>query len=764
MALRLSPKWIQNFCKLDASIEDLSDMLSQTGLETEIIDDLYLDPKLVVGEILSIEKHPDAEKLNICQVNIGKKVVTIVCGCKTVTNAKLVIVAPPGSKLPGIEIGKAVLRGIESEGMICSLNELGLAENTLGIYHIHESVAAGTSVVDWLEHDQQLLEIDITPNRGDCLSVYGIARDLSASQNKPLISYPKGQDLAKIEGSQLFEVNSGSVPAYAAMQMTINPKRQTPLYMLNRLRQAGMGSNHLVVDILNYIMLEIGQPMHGFNQDALSLPLVMTDKIETPCLLLDKELYNTKPWDLLVCDQKEPQALAGIMGGYKSRMQEDTVNVQLESAIFAPECIAKSLRRCHLNTDASYRYERSVAVDLNEIALSYAAELLVEYADAKIINKQCYQVLPKQTEIRLDAKFANEYLGIELDEKDMKAMLGRLGMEIKDSSVTIPYYRHDIKEFVDLVEEIARLYGYNNIPLSEMTDILEPKVIHQDKHHMTKLAMTHFGYHEVVQFSFISKTLLDTFKVDVDAIEIHNPIHAEYGHMRTHLWQSLILAAQYNYQRQHQNIKLFEVGSVFHLKGKKIEEPKHIAALAMGKIDSGYLNSDKVVDYYYMQSIVLNILNEYGHPNVSFVKSKSEALHPNQSADIILNGKGIGSVGMLHPKVALELGLFEVGLLDLNLELLNNSGIEKVIRPSKYPAVTRDITLSVKQDVSVQSLEIKVKDIPYMVSMQLIDIYMQDDSSKNITWTIKFQSYKETLSDKTILESMKLILNQMNKE
>lgn len=763
MALRLSPKWIQSFCKFDGSIEAMANALSQSGFETEVVEDLIIDDKIVVGEVVSVEKHPNAEKLNVCKVSTGSELLTIVCGCPTVTTARYVLVAPIGTKLPGITLSQVTLRGVVSEGMICSLSEIGLVEESQGIYHLHETVAVGTKLVDWLKHDHQLLEIDITPNRGDCLSVYGMARDLAASQNIGLQDYEQ-EILASVDDKVLFSTELEDVSAYAALALTVNPEKKTPLFILNRLRQAGIGPNHVVVDILNYVMLETGQPMHGFDQDALSLPLEIKEGKTASLTLLNGDEYAINPWDIVVYDQKGPQALAGIMGGFTSRVQSTTVRIQLESAIFKPERIAKSLRRCSLRSDASYRYERGVSPDLNEKALAYAAGLLEEYAGAMFLGKQYYQQRPVEKKIKLTKEFTNQYLGIDIDSMTIIDLLGRLGMTVstqeKVLTVTVPHHRYDVTIKEDLVEEIARLYGYNNIPLKEMTGVLNPRLPEKDQIYDAKIAMVHMGYHEVVQFSFVPESLLSIFPAG-PAIEIDNPINERYSFMRTHLWQSLILAAQYNYQRQQNNLKIFELGTVF-CQEDKICESQQIAYLAMGDIKTGYSSKKETVDYFYMQSVVLKLIQHYTIESIDFQRTEHPALHPNQSADIFIDGQLVGSVGMLHPKTAIALNLPEIGLCYIDIDNFPVVAQSKIQRPSKYPAIYRDVTLSVNASVTVASLEAKVENIPNMVSMTLSDIYTQEKGVQKITWTIKFQSTQETLSDKKINAAMTIIQQQLD--
>jgi len=756
MSLRISPKWLQEYCQIDGSAEKIADHLSTSGFEAEVIDDIVIDPKLVVGEILSCKKHPEADKLNVCQVSVGSETLQIVCGCKTVVNAKYVIVAPVGSAIPGMTLKPVKLRGMDSQGMICSLKEIGLVDVSNGIYHIQESVTVGMPIVELIKHENKILEIDVTPNRGDCLSVYGIARDLAASQNKTLLPYPEGLDLSKIDTTDaLFEVRSKNVVAYDALTAEINPESQVPLYMVNRMRQAGMGINHVVVDVLNYVMLEIGQPMHGFDQETLVLPLVMKEGDDQSFKLLDDSEYQPKEWDVLVCDQEIPQALAGIMGGHTSRMQEKTVKLQLESAVFSPKAIAKSLRRCQINSDASYRYERGVSSDLNQVALAYTARLLAQHVDANfsLYQSYCQDIAP--TSVAFDAKFINQYLGAEIPEEEMRSMLQRLGFKGDNQQLVVPAYRYDVALPVDLAEEVARLYGYNNIALEPIYGALVPRLVKTDLSSSMKSALVNYGYHEAVQFSFISAEMLSLFKGEGMVVELSNPIHSDYPYMRTHLWQSLILAAKNNHKRQLASVKLFEQGDVFYTKEDTVVERPQIAAIATGTKDIGYHHEERDVDFYDMQSLALSLLNQYGIEGVYLKPSDYSSLHPKQSADIFFKGECVGTVGMLHPEVEIQIGLPTAGLMVLYLDKIQTKSPSVAKVPSKYPSVTRDITITVGVDDSageVQSALIDA-DIPYLKAVLLKDIYHQDDKV-SITWSLLFQSDSETLSDKLIEKSL----------
>lgn len=763
MALRLSPKWIQEYCPHNLSTDKLAEVLSRYGLETEVIEDITIDPKIIIGEITSIEKHPDADKLNVCKVSVGSEVLQIVCGCPTVVDAKKVLVAPVGTKIPGMTLKPVKLRGVESQGMICSLKELGLAEEGSGIYHVHENIETGTHLIDYLKHDSQLLEIDITPNRGDCLSIYGIARDLSAVLGKALAPYPEG-DISKIAATdKLFTVSSKAVSAYDALVGEVDSSARVPLYMENRLRQAGMGLNHTVVDILNYVMLELGQPMHAFDQESLTLPLVMQDGSSQAFTLLNDESYQPNAWDTLVCDQKSPQALAGIMGGMDSRMQANSKRIQLESAVFAPWAIAKSLRKNKLQSDASYRYERGVSTDLNQVALRYSARLLAEYAGATFTEYQSYQRVESQPAIVVNIESINQQLGLALEEREVWDMLTRIGITQEGSNALIPPYRYDITQLVDLVEEVARLHGYDNIPLEPMVCELSPVNSKESLEERLKYKMPLLGYREVVQFSFVSEALLETFPAIGDAVEIANPINSEYSFMRTQLIQSLVLAAQYNYQRQIPQMKLFETGEVFRSYKGEIQETKQLAALCMGDISSGYGNDVRVVDFYDMQALLNSLLSDYDSKAIAFTACTYSHMHPKQSAQVLYHEQPIGYIGMLHPKVAKTLNLPKVGLLSVDLTQLPDIHREPIIPPSKYPSVSRDITVSLNNSVSLGELERQVLalNIRELKELVLKDIY-STDSGKNVTWSIQFQSYEGTLKDKTIDGYMRLVQEQLS--
>lgn len=762
MSLTISPKWLQSYCQIDATTEQLASMLSDSGFETEVIDDLYIDPKLVIGEVLQVEKHPNADKLNLCKVDIGGEVLSIVCGCPTVPSARLVIVAPVVSTLPGMILKPVKLRGVDSEGMICSLQEIGLVEEGgKGIYHVKEDLSAGQRLIDVLEHDARLLDIDVTPNRGDCLSVYGIARDLAASQKATLSSYPSGIDLGLVvKSSELLGRMADGVSGYDAMTGTLDRTASPPLYMINRLRQAGMGLNHVVVDILNYVMLEIGQPMHAFDQRYLDGPLSVTQGGEQSLKLLNDEDYKPKAWDLMVCDQKGPQALAGIMGGMDSRMLPDSDTIQLESAVFFPRYIAKSLRNCQLNSDASYRYERGVSIDLNQTALAYAAKLLERYAGASFTAYQSYKLDAELVSVSISVDKINRYLGTTIREDEVQDILQRLGMDVSANwKVSVPSYRYDVSMDVDIIEEVARLYGYNNIALEPMHSELNPAPLSRDTTMQCKQAMVQAGYQEVVQFSFVSEQLINIFQGEGVPVVLRNPIHAEYNYMRTHIWQSLILAAQHNYQRQITDMKLFEVGETFSSLKDEISEPTSLGAICIGQVNHGYGHHDECVDYYTMQSLARTALSAYGIHQFLLQECSDGALHPKQSANIVSEGVVLGTIGMLNPNVCQVLSLPDTGLMVLHLDRLA-SGQQNPIRiPSKYPAVSRDVTITVGLDVKAGDMQndIVSADIPYLKTIVLQDIYSQSSDAVNITWRIGFQSSEKTLSDKSVEKSMLVI-------
>lgn len=750
MALRLSPTWIKEYCKLDLDVNQIADMLSQYGLETEVIDDIHIDPKLVIGEVIEVVGHPNADKLNVCKVDIGSEVLQIVCGCPTVKHAKHVVVAPIGSTIPGMTLKPVSLRGVDSEGMICSLKELGLAEEGSGIYHFSEEVVVGRPLAKHIHHDEKILEIDVTPNRGDCLSVYGVARDLAAASNSVLASYPKGLDLDSLSKTEeLFVVKSDAVTAYDALVGSIDYCHLPPLYMINRLRQACMGLNHTVVDILNYVMLEIGQPMHAFDQDTLSLPLIMESGSNKSFKLLDDSDYSPKAWDTLVSDQSGPQALAGIMGGMDSRMQEHTKNIQLESAIFSPQSIAKSLRQCKLQSDASYRYERGVSLDLNQVAISYCAALLAKYTNAEFTLYQSYHSNPNKTAITIDYDLINSTLGTQINNTEIDSILSRLGIDLNKEQAYIPYYRYDMTMPVDLIEEVARLYGYNNIPLEPMYGSLTPKSRDRSVSFELKNKLQYMGFQEVVQFSFTSHALLNQFFNEADAIEIANPIHSEYGHMRTNILQSLIMAAQYNTQRQFNNLRLFEVGEVFSLVNNQVIERPELGVILSGKI-MGEIGQERDVSFYDAKLVADRLLVNI--KGIEYKRASSSYLHPNQSAQIMHNGKILGYVGVLHPKAVESLSLHQAAIVHLYLNNLPETQYEGFSIPSKYPPVWRDITVTLPKDAAVGEIsqQVTARELEYVTNIQLKDIFQNTDGTKNVTWAIMLQSQEATLTDKII--------------
>lgn len=762
MALRLSPRWIREYLQADLTTAALLEQLNATGFESELVDDLVIDPSIVIGKVVAVEKHPNADKLNVCQVHTGEKTLTIVCGCPSVTDAEYVIVAPIGAKLPHLTLKAVEIRGVASEGMLCSLQEIGLLEASNGIFHFSESVDVGMPLVEHLKHDSQLIEIDITPNRGDCLSVYGIARDLAATLNVGLESYPDHHGLSdSLERTdKLFDVNSDAVYTYNAMILSIDAQSKTPLMMVNRLRQAGMGCNHVVVDILNYIMLELGQPMHGFDQTSLNLPLIVDTKEKQSCLLLDDSVYETRGHDILVRDQSATHALAGVMGGFDSRMRPESTEVQLESAVFAPHAIAKTLRKSKLGSEASYRYERGVSSDLSEMAMFYAADLLMKHTGAVLKAYQLYNNVPEHKRIKPDTARINQCLGTSLTNEQVEHYLTRLGFENDGGDMIVPPYRYDVSILVDLIEEVARLYGYDQIDLEPMTGSLMPRQREADGQDACKTALMLMGYNEVVQFSFVSKASTVSISEDCKVIELENPIHSEYGCMRTNMIQSLLMAAQYNQQRQINSLKIFETGKVFRGTKDGIIEPSYVAGLCMGTYSSGFLNADESCDYYHIQSDMLTMLKHLGLSGAVLKRCGRSDMHPAQAADVYMNDAYIGYVGKLHPALCEAYGLEDVCVFNLCMDALPQKPELEVGMPSKYPCISRDITYDHKKDQPIAEVldAIVSADIEHLKHAALQTIY-ELDGKLNVTLSIVFQSDEKTLADKQIDKAMDRIRN-----
>ncbi|MDC3180876.1 phenylalanine--tRNA ligase subunit beta [Gammaproteobacteria bacterium] len=749
----ISAQWLNELLQQSLSAQDIAEHLSSTGFESELLDDnVVLSDRLVVGEVKSVTAHPDATKLNVCQVDIGQEIVQIVCGCPTVKEAKYVIVAPVGTKLPKLEIKPVNLRGIESNGMICALGEIGFEVSQKGIFHIDEDVTVGQSIRD-LVLTSQRIDVDITPNRGDCASACGIARDYAASANlvwerEALASnWPKGA---------LVEIDTPAVINFSAARVLVDMRRSLPLAITQRLTQSGIKLINPVVDLLNYAMIYLGQPMHAYDASAVKLPLKAGfEAKKTTMKALDEVSYEIDTHDLVIKDQAAIVGLAGIIGSDATKVTDVTTEVVLESAIFDPKVLAKTLRQNNIQTDAAYRFERGVSPDLNEYALTYVLQMMERYLGARVVEVDCYRTQYEPKQVKTSVQWINQYLGTVISSEEMQSYLNRLGINTQlindDLNSIIPPHRHDISESVDIAEEVARLYGYNRIPLSPMqTDLLVSSAkINQVSE--AKKILYQLGMHEILTYSYTSEYLVRLTDKDANPFQIENPIHADFDLMRTHMWQTMLPVLQYNQSRQQHNIHLFEAGHVFLRGDGEPKESMVLAGLMSGQEkEKSYLQDERQVDYYDAQSIVHQLLDRLGYKAL-FRAVEHAVLHPLQAAEIVIESVVVGYVGRMHPILNSALEISEVYGFWVDMDKLPSVTGYDISLPSKYPSITRDLTLEFPEgsalgDVIRHWESLMIKDLHHI---ELLDCYHHNDVNA-ATFRFTFQSHSQTCADQDV--------------
>ncbi|MDC1287736.1 phenylalanine--tRNA ligase subunit beta, partial [Gammaproteobacteria bacterium] len=709
--MEISESWLREWVDPPVDSDTLISQLTMAGLEVEgwrsaapMLDGV------VVAEILSVEKHPDADKLNLCQVDDGEEQVTVVCGARNVRAGLKVAFARVGAELPGIRIEKAKLRGVESFGMICSATELELAETSDGILELPADAPKGTSIVDYLALADRIIEIDLTPNRGDCLSIAGVAREVSAINRLPLVR----AEVAEVADSvaQSFSVDLEAAehcPRYVGRVIRgIDPQARTPLWMQEKLRRCGLRPISPVVDITNYVMMELGQPMHGFDFDKLSGGIrVRLAEPGEKLALLDQSEVECSEDTLLIADHRGAVALAGIMGGLDSSVQADTCNIFLEAAHFSAVKLAGKARKFGMHTDASHRFERGVDAQLPPLAIQRASELLIEIAGGEagpLIDAIEDGNMPVAPQVTLRYAQVKRLLGIDVERDEISSILQRLNMQVSENDdgwqVVAPTYRFDINIEADLIEEVGRLIGYNNIPGTR-----EASHVRMDSFSERRIGVNQIrgilveqGYYEAVTYSFVSPESQAILDPGQSTLPLSNPISTDMSVMRTRLLPGLIQALQHNLNRQQSRVRLFETGLCFVPTDQGLQQTPHIAGVISGnRLDEGlYSQEGGQVDFFDIKGDLEAILRPCGLSAFGFQPSQDSILHPGQGAEVSLDGEKIGFVGALHPTVLKKLDINQpVFVFEIKLSAIRSRKLSKFVEMSRFPSIRRDIAVMV---------------------------------------------------------------------
>jgi len=777
--MKFSEHWLRTWVNPDVSRDELIKRLSMIGLEVEAATPVAgVFTGVVVGEVQSAEPHPNADKLRLCQVTDGEQVFQIVCGAPNVRAGLKVPLARIGATLPELTIKKAKLRGVESQGMLCSAAELGLSEDHDGLLELPEDAPVGEDLRRYLELDDLAVELSITPNRGDCLSIAGLAREVSALYNTPLQA-PTCVEVAPTHqqspGIQLMALDA--CPLYLGRIIKgVDLSRKTPLWMVERLRRSGIRSINAAVDVTNYVMLELGQPLHAFDLAEIQggIRVRMAEEGET-LRLLDGQDIHLDSQTLVITDYKQVLAMAGVMGGEHSGVSDSTQELFLESAFFAPLAIAGKARQHGLHTDASHRFERGVDPALPWPALQRASELLIAICGGEagpIAVAQSEQCMPPVIHIELRESRITQMLGTALPRADIVRLLTALGLELSEVGegvwqAKVPSHRFDLSLEIDLIEELARLWGYDKLPSRFPSARLALKPHPEGRVEVSQLrqVLAARGYQEAITYSFIDSKLAAQFAPDSVPLALANPISSDMAVMRPSLWPGLIKALQHNLNRQQSRVRLFECGLSFVGTLDNLAQDNRIAGLISGsRLPEGWSNSRESVDFYDIKADVCALLAQGGATErFSFTPATHPALHPGQTASIERDGQSIGLLGALHPVLAQELSLNQpVFLFELQLEALQQGRLPEFSGLSRFPAVRRDLALVVGSEQSAKALQdcIREQAGQYLSELCLFDVYQPKDNpqEKSLAFGLTWQHPTRTLTDTEINQSIDNIL------
>lgn len=785
--MKFSEKWLREWVNPAGTTSELAEKLTMAGLEIESISPIGQGfSNIRIGKVLAAEQHPNADRLRVCTVSVddSQEPLTIVCGGANVRAGLKVPVAMIGATFPsGLVIKPTKLRGVDSQGMICSTSELQLTETSEGIMELPEDAPLGMDILNYLQIPDQIIDVNLTPNRSDCLSIQGLARETAALYKLPI--NPPSQAVIPAQISDSLEVkveNPQACPRYLGRIIRgINSQQTTPLWMQEKLRRSGLRSIHPVVDITNYVMLELGQPLHAFDLKQINGAIqVRSSRPDETITLLDGQTLSLAQPSLLIADQDRALALAGIMGGLDSGVSETTQDIFLESAFFSPDSISQTLRRLNLQSDSAHRFERGVDPELPRIAMERASELILNIVGGQAgpITEITSDQIPKPAVINLRRARIARILGVQLTDTEVVDILSGLGMRVSSNAegwqVEAPSYRFDMHLEVDLIEELGRIYGYDHIPCryaAQSLKMLPVKETEFSSGHILQFLSSH-GYHESICYSFIDPKLSQLLFPDIQAIPLANPISEDMSVMRPSLWPGLLQAAMFNLNRQQAQIRLFEIGVCFNIQGTSIEQKPHLAGIITGPISPEQWNlGQQTADFYDLKGDITALLQSGNAVHeFSFSPASHPALHPGRSAMIQRDGNTIGHLGELHPQVHQQLGLSApVYLFELQLAEMRPIPLPDYTSPSKFPSIRRDIAFTVAETTSYQLLlsSIRASAGENLQTVQLFDIYRGAGipaGQKSMALGLTFQSASRTLVDSEVDQSMSRIVLELQQQ
>lgn len=779
--MKISESWLRTWVNPAIDSEMLTDQLTMLGLE---VDELAPIAKpftgVVVGEVLSVEQHPDADRLRVTTVNIGNgEPLQIVCGAPNVRVGMKAPVATIGAVLPGdFKIKKGKLRGIESQGMLCGASEIDLEDKIDGLLELPQDAPVGTNIRDYLKLDDHVIDISITPNRGDCFSIRGIAREIGVI-NQLTVTPPA---IAAVESSILEQkqvhLATDGAPRYLGRAIkNVNVQAQTPDWMAHALSCSGIRTHSILVDITNYVLMELGQPMHAFDLAKIDGDIHVRQAADQEKLvLLNEQEVELNPDIMVIADNSKALAIAGIMGGLDSSVTDETRDIFLESAFFAPLAIAGRARRFGLHTDSSQRYERGVDFELPMLAMHRASELIQQYAGGEfgpISVAEKAELLPKRDPITLHQSQVDALLGYRVETDFITDALQRLGCEVTvvatgEWHVVPPSHRFDLAIYQDLIEEVARIHGYDNIQIA-LPKIDVQLAQYQDHLELAALRQTvaTLGYQEAISFSFADLKLEKQLNPNVNPLALANPISSDLAVMRSTLLSSLIPCVQHNLNRQQSRVRFFELGLRFDYQhAASIHDLQQIPTLALIAVGSRtpelWHGKVQPMDFFDLKNEVEQILAA-GRLNVSYVRSERVWLHPGQSAEILVDGQSIGYLGRLHPSLENELDLGTTWVAEIDQKAILQSYVSNFTELSRFPSVRRDIALLISDKINVSDIQQLIKQTggDLLDSTWLFDVYTGqgvEQGKRSLAFALLWQHPSRTLEDAEIKSGMDNII------
>ena len=784
--MRFSEAWLRELVNPSISTAELVEQLTMAGLEVDSVEPAAAEfSNIVIGEVVDIQPHPDADKLQVCKVDVGDdEPLQIVCGA---SNARLSLKAPTallGAVLPGdFKIKKSKLRGELSFGMLCSEKELGLAADADGLMELSADAPVGTDICEYMKLKDSVIEVDLTPNRADCLSVEGIAREV-AVLNKLDWSTPSIENV-KLTNQDTLSVKvdeSSACPRYLGRLVKgVNPVAETPLWMRERLRRSGLRSLGPLVDVTNYVLLEMGQPLHAFDAAKISGGItVRNSHAEEELELLNNQCIRLDAETLVISDDVKALALAGVMGGSETAVSDSTKDVFIECAFFAPDVIMGKARQFGLHTDSSHRFERGVDPFLQHRAIERATQLIIDIAggSAGPINQALTEAeLPVRSTVILREDRVAKILGVSIPGDEVQQIFTRLGMSVKahDSiwEILPPGFRFDIAIEADLIEELGRIYGYNNLPQSSLlmrSELAQAPEAELELDRIKDLLVDR-GYQEAITYSFVDAEIQHAIAPNDGFISLQNPISSELSVMRTTLWCGLLQAAQRNVNRQQNRVRLFESGLRFVRQKDELRQEKMLAGLILGnQYVEQWGEKSRPLDFFDLKGDVEALFALTGR-GFKFVPGIHNALHPGQTADILTSdGEKIGHLGLLHPTLEKQLGFdTQVFLFELEQQRFLKRQVPSFITLSRFPIVRRDLALSVNESVSAADIlscivscrEEAIKDTV------IFDVYRGkgvEEGYKSVALSLIIQNKTQTLTDAEIDAIVNRVLEKLTNE